>query len=110
MGLFPKPIPLTVVAAMLQGLAAVYPESKVLMDQEVEGLRFTLGPRIIDTRSADSLSFGAGFGRTADSITCPVCHMTSYHPKDIKEGFCGNCNAWTRDDPRSGLPLGTDKH
>lgn len=21
--------------------------------------------------------------------------MTSYNPNDIREGFCGNCHAWT---------------
>lgn len=30
-----------------------------------------------------------------DSITCPICHMTSYNPNDIREGFCGNCHDWT---------------
>ena len=29
------------------------------------------------------------------SITCPVCGMTSYHPKDIEHGFCGNCHDYT---------------
>jgi hypothetical protein len=29
------------------------------------------------------------------SITCPVCKMTSYHPKDIEHGFCGNCHEYT---------------
>lgn len=29
------------------------------------------------------------------SITCPECHMTSYNPHDIAEGYCGNCHAWT---------------
>lgn len=31
------------------------------------------------------------------SITCPVCGMTSYHPTDIAEGYCGNCHSWTSD-------------
>jgi hypothetical protein len=31
------------------------------------------------------------------SITCPVCEMTSYHPKDIEMGWCGNCHAYTQD-------------
>lgn len=31
----------------------------------------------------------------SDSITCPRCHMTSYHPKDIQYGYCGNCRDWT---------------
>lgn len=29
------------------------------------------------------------------SITCPVCKMTSYHPKDIEHGYCGNCHDYT---------------
>lgn len=27
-----------------------------------------------------------------DSITCPQCQMTSYHPEDIKQKYCGNCH------------------
>lgn len=34
--------------------------------------------------------------RPTPSITCPVCGMTSYNPNDIREGYCGNCHAWTR--------------
>jgi len=25
------------------------------------------------------------------SITCPLCGMTSYHPKDVEHRYCGNC-------------------
>lgn len=32
---------------------------------------------------------------TNPSITCPVCQMTSYNPNDIRQGYCGNCHAWT---------------
>lgn len=31
------------------------------------------------------------------SITCPRCGMTSFHPTDIEQGYCGNCNWWTSD-------------
>lgn len=31
----------------------------------------------------------------AESITCPRCGMTSWHPKDVEEGYCGHCHAWT---------------
>lgn len=31
------------------------------------------------------------------SITCPECLRKSYHPKDIEEGYCGFCHAWTSD-------------
>jgi hypothetical protein len=37
------------------------------------------------------------------SFTCPVCHMTSYHPKDVEYGYCGNCHEFTRSTcPRCG--------
>ena len=29
------------------------------------------------------------------SITCPVCGMTSHHPKDEEFGYCGNCHEFT---------------
>jgi hypothetical protein len=29
-------------------------------------------------------------------ITCPKCGMTSYHPEDVKQGYCGNCHDFTR--------------
>lgn len=28
------------------------------------------------------------------SITCPVCERTSYHPEDVRQGYCGNCHAF----------------
>lgn len=36
------------------------------------------------------------------SITCPSCGLTSYHPKDIEVGYCGNCHWWTT--PVAGRP------
>ena len=29
------------------------------------------------------------------SVTCPDCRMRSYHPDDIKWGYCGRCHAFT---------------
>ncbi len=29
------------------------------------------------------------------SFTCPLCSRTSYHPRDVEEGYCGSCHAWT---------------
>lgn len=43
-----------------------------------------------DKRRRDLLASAEG-----RAITCPVCEMTSYHPMDVREGFCGNCHAWT---------------
>lgn len=28
-------------------------------------------------------------------ITCPVCKMTSWNENDWREGYCGNCHAYT---------------
>lgn len=38
------------------------------------------------------------------SFTCPLCRMTSYHPRDVSEGYCGNCHWWTGDPMLAGLP------
>ena len=32
---------------------------------------------------------------SVDRITCPRCGRTSYHPDDIREGYCGACHDWT---------------
>lgn len=31
------------------------------------------------------------------SITCTQCWMTSYHPDDVKHGYCGNCHSFIPD-------------
>jgi len=37
------------------------------------------------------------------SITCPRCGLTSYHPDDVRQGYCGNCHDWTtRSSPDGG--------
>jgi hypothetical protein len=33
------------------------------------------------------------------SITCGRCGWTSYHPRDIEEGYCGHCHAFL-DEPQ----------
>ena len=34
---------------------------------------------------------------SAPGFTCPRCGMTSHHPDDVREGYCGNCHDWTGD-------------
>ena len=29
------------------------------------------------------------------SFTCPTCGATSYHPDDVRHGYCGHCHAFT---------------
>lgn len=31
------------------------------------------------------------------SFTCPDCGATSYHPEDVRHGYCGACHAFTGD-------------
>lgn len=36
---------------------------------------------------------------------CPVCHLVSYDPIDVREGYCGNlCRDWTGLGPREPAP------
>lgn len=35
--------------------------------------------------------------------------MTSHHPKDLEEGYCGYCNWWTSD-PMLGLMMLDGEH
>jgi hypothetical protein len=34
-----------------------------------------------------------------ETFTCPRCGMTSAHPEDVRQGYCGNCHDWTGDVP-----------
>lgn len=36
----------------------------------------------------------------APSFTCPRCERTSWHPDDVREGYCGACHDWT-----GGIPV-----
>ena len=38
-----------------------------------------------------------------ESITCPRCGRTSFHPEDVRQGYCGHCHWWTSD-PLLGSP------
>lgn len=42
---------------------------------------------------------------TAPSFTCPRCGAVSYHPNDIREGYCGRCHDWTGDPAGLKCPL-----
>lgn len=44
---------------------------------------------------ADAIIAGLARAASQPSITCPVCKMTSYHPEDIRQGYCGNCHDFT---------------
>jgi len=32
-----------------------------------------------------------------ESVTCPRCGTTSWHPDDVRHGYCGRCHWWTSD-------------
>ncbi len=31
------------------------------------------------------------------SFVCPECRTQSWHPEDVKQGYCGRCHFWTGD-------------
>lgn len=33
--------------------------------------------------------------RMTASIVCPRCGRASYHPEEVRQGYCGNCHDWT---------------
>lgn len=44
----------------------------------------------------------------AGSFTCPVCQARSYHPDDVRYGYCGRCHAFTGADPVQVAARGSD--
>jgi hypothetical protein len=42
------------------------------------------------------------------AIKCLMCGMTSYHPMDVKEKYCGNCHQF-HNIMEAQLELGKDK-
>lgn len=47
------------------------------------------------------------FADGTPGITCRPCHLTSFHPEDIANRFCGKCGRWHLEPGRS--PPLTDK-
>ena len=33
----------------------------------------------------------------AGTITCKTCRMTSHHPEDVRQRYCGNCKVFHQD-------------
>jgi hypothetical protein len=76
---------------------------------EVEKTRIvsTLNQRYGTTMRVEDYELGIDQGLTTwrllreearPSITCPVCHRTSYNANDITNRYCGACH-WFHDDP-----------
>ena len=42
----------------------------------------------------------------AEAIKCPECGMVSFNPNDVREGYCGNCHAFTAGEV---MQVATDK-
>lgn len=38
------------------------------------------------------------------NIECPRCGSISYHPEDIRQGYCGRCHWWTSDETLGAYP------
>lgn len=39
-------------------------------------------------------TYETGHKGGADTITCRLCSMTSYHPEDIRQRYCGHCHVF----------------
>lgn len=46
-------------------------------------------------RQAGCVAYRLPTATVIPSITCPRCHMTSYHRRDIETGYCVNCHDFT---------------
>ncbi len=59
-------------------------------------------PPFVRRMTPDALDFATGayppstYTISADghAITCGVCGLTSYHPRDVSERFCGHCHVF----------------
>lgn len=60
---------------------------------------FTFNPSLPDGGLSQARVIDIGqerpIGSTPVGFTCPACQRTSYHPDDIKHGYCGACHAFT---------------
>lgn len=50
--------------------------------------------KIVSNKSVDRTTFQIWYDDSVGEwcITCKVCKMTSYYPKDIEHQYCGNCH------------------
>lgn len=67
------------------------PQEPVALADLIEQ-RATLHPGMLPARTAVGIAVVALEG---PQITCPRCGMTSHHPTDVAEGYCGNCHDYT---------------
>jgi len=62
-------------------------------------------------RDADIQALADEAERGYDFIKCPRCKMVSFNENDIREGYCGACHDFTRDEcpecGRGDMLLGT---
>jgi uncharacterized C2H2 Zn-finger protein len=61
--------------------------SRIARARNIEGVREVAAEivELLDLPVADA----------QPTFTCPRCGMTSAHPKDVEQGYCGNCHDWT---------------
>lgn len=43
----------------------------------------------------ENLAHASRVDLTVGGIVCPRCGLRSFHPRDVAEGYCGNCHDWT---------------
>lgn len=63
-------------------------------EDEARRAAIMLAGRADRTLSA-GLTADAVARRWRSKVTCPVCGRTSWHPEDVRHGYCGACHAHT---------------
>jgi len=89
--------------ALAYGLAALYdaatgyPRQATTAEEQLRALAAPLAgcPSSVNWRQrATELREWTG-GPLYASFTCPRCGAVSYHPEDVRHGYCGRCHDWT---------------
>lgn len=63
-----------------------------------EAMHKVVAGHVLDCLDAQGYTIVSKESVSRPSITCPVCGRTSYHPEDVRFGYCSAC-AWYTSDP-----------
>jgi hypothetical protein len=73
-----------------------------ILKQTTSADRITRAHKAIQIRERQLVEARRAAIAPPTSITCPRCHLVSYHPSDIRERYCGYCHRFHADpDPEA---------
>jgi len=77
-------------------LVARYGETREIASAET-GVVYVVPTRVILEQGITGADLSRYPPKGVPSITCPVCHRTSYNPNDIANRYCGFCHQFHED-------------